>query len=74
MPAVSIETSVMLLRTDMALTLGTLLAATGPISVPASSGRFVSLIQSGTPACRTGDRQRGCSTFAPVVATSCASS
>ena len=74
MPTDSIDTSVMPVRALIALTLGAPPAANGPISVPSSAGRFVSFTQSGTRASRNGERQRGCSTFAPVVAISCASS
>src|SRR5262249_10456356 len=74
MPTDSIETRVMPLRALIALTLGACSRTSGPITVPSSSGRLVSLISIGTRGSRSGDRQRGCSTLAPVEAISWASS
>ncbi len=73
MPMVSIDTSTMPRRELIALTPG-MVVADESMTVPGMSGRSVSRIQSGTRASRQGWMQRGCSTLAPVVAISCASS
>ena len=72
MPMLSIDTSTMPLRRLIALTPGTV-AACASIRVPGASGRSVSRMRIGTPASRQGPIERGCSTFAPVVAISWAS-
>ena len=72
MPMPSIDTSTMPLRRLMAFTPGTVRALPSMV-VPGRSGRSVSRIAMGTPASRQGLMERGCSTFAPVVAISCAS-
>ena len=73
MPMVSMETSTMPRRELIAFTPARV-AARWSMTVPAMCGRSVSRIQIGTRASRQGWMQRGCSTLAPVLAISCASS
>jgi hypothetical protein len=68
----SIDTSTMPLRRLIAFTPGTG-SASPSMLVPGNCGRSVSRIAIGTPLLRQGRIARGCSTFAPVVAISCAS-
>ena len=72
MPMLSMDTSTMPSRRLIAFTPGTV-AALASMRVPGASGRMVSRMRIGTPASRQGPMERGCSTFAPVVAISCAS-
>ena len=74
MPGLSIETSVMPRRIAIAFTWAPLSAGWALMIVPASSGLCVAKMYSGMRACRAGRMQRGCSTLAPWVAISCASS
>ena len=73
-PSDSMLTKVRPVRTETALTLALCAKSRAPIAVPEKCGRVVSLIHIGTENSRTGPKQRGCRTFAPVVAISCASS
>ena len=74
MPSVSMDTSVMRLRPEMALTRGASLPARDVTRVPGSSGWFVHSTLSGIPCRRQGLMLRGCRTEPPVDAISCASS
>ena len=74
MPIDSIDTSVMPLRELIALTLGAVAAPSRRSRCRRGRGGSVSLIASGTRGFAQRTDQRGCSTFAPVVAISCASS
>ena len=73
MPGLSSEMSVMPLRLHTAFTCA--VAPDSPvISEPSRSGVCVAYTYKGIWYWRAGSRQRGCSTLAPLVAMSCASS
>ena len=74
MPGLSSETSVMFFFTQTAFTLAELSCGVALMCVPSRSGVCVAYTNRGMPCTRTGNTQRGCSTFAPLLAISCASS
>ncbi len=74
MPGLSMDTSVMPLRNAIALTCAPPSAGCELMTVPGAAGLWVAYTCSGMPRWRTGRMQRGCSTLAPLVAISCASS
>ena len=73
-PSVSIEMSVMPFLLHTALTRAPPSPPVAVMTVPASSGRCVACTDSGIEYCFAGRMQRGCSTLAPLLAISCASS
>jgi hypothetical protein len=74
MPGLSIDTSVMFFFTQTAFTLAEESAVAAVMCVPSRSGTWVAYTYSGMRCTRTGMMQRGCSTLAPELAISCASS
>jgi hypothetical protein len=74
MPTVSIETSVMFFLMVTALTCAAISPPCAVITVPSSFGVWVAYTYKGMPYCLTGMMQRGCRTFAPLLAISWASS
>ena len=74
MPGLSSDTSVTPFFTQTAFTCAESLTGTAVSSVPSSSGAWVANTYSGIWYWRAGRMQRGCSTLAPAVAISCASS
>ena len=75
MPSVSIESSVMPFLMQTALTRAPPSPPVAVITVPCELAAVcVACTVSGIAYCFTGRMQRGCSTFAPLLAISCASS
>ena len=74
MPTVSMEIRVMPLRDEIAFTCGPVTGPKAETTVPGMSGQPVDRTCSGMRWRRRGGMHRGCSTLAPVVAISCASS
>ncbi len=74
MPSVSIATSVMPFLMQTALTRAPPSPPVAVITVPCTSGIWVACTEIGMAYCLAGRMQRGCSTFAPLLAISCASS
>src|SRR3974390_2447298 len=73
-PGLSIETNVMPFLIAIALTCAALSPTLADTTVPSSCGACVAYTCNGILYWRTGSTQRGCKTFAPLLAISCASS